>query len=213
MLNKTLIIAAIGLLAACAEIMPRLPALPGVPTPPTQALALYGGTAAAVVPQGYCIETKASRPSEGFAVMVACEVIAGEDTRPSRNGFITVQVGPAGSAIVGADPDAFQAFVNSTAGEDLLSANGDASAVAIRKFTRKDDAVMVRFTDIAAPLVAGLQNTEWRAFVDIRGRLTTISVRGIAATPLTADQGQALLEGTLASMLANNADPQTPPET
>jgi hypothetical protein len=176
-------------------------------------LALYGGDVIAAVPEGYCIETKASKPRSGFAVMVACEVIAGTNDRPRLNGFAIVQVGAAGSAVVAESPDAFEAFLKTTAGETMLSVNGNASTVSVGGFRQTSGAVTVRFTDQAAPPVAGLQTTEWRAFVDINGRLTTIAVRGLAATPLSAGQGQALLESVLASMLVNNPSAETVNET
>lgn len=176
----------------------------GAPTPPTPAISLYGGDVVAAVPQGYCIETKASNSRRGFAVMVACEVIAGDAERPRLNGFVTVQVGAANTAIVAADPNGFEDFLSTTAGESLLSVNGNASTVTVGAVKQTSGAVTVRFADQAAPPVAGLQTTEWRAFVDIKGRLTTIAVRGLAGRPLSASQGQALLESVLASMLANN---------
>ena len=199
---------AVAFIAGCTEI-----GLLGAPTPPTPALALYGGDVIAAVPEGYCIETKASNARTGFAVMVACEVIALETDRPRLNGFATVQVGAAGSAIVAADPDAFEAFLSTTAGESLLSVNGTASTVTVGAIKQTSGAVMVRFADQAAPPVAGLQTTEWRAFVDIKGRLTTIAVRGLAGDPLSASEGQALLESVLGSMLANNQATATTTET
>ena len=199
---------AVAFIAGCTEI-----GLLGAPTPPTPALALYGGDVIAAVPEGYCIETKASNARTGFAVMVACEVIALETDRPRLNGFATVQVGAAGSAIVAADPDAFEAFLSTTAGESLLSVNGNASTVTVGAIKQTAGAVMVRFADQAAPPVAGLQTTEWRAFVDIKGRLTTIAVRGLAGDPLSASEGQALLESVLGSMLANNQATATTTET
>ncbi|MEO9865834.1 MAG: hypothetical protein ABJO29_02585 [Yoonia sp.] len=206
--GKYIVFGAALLVAGCAEIGSL-----GAPTPPTPALALYGGDVIAAVPEGYCIETKASKPRSGFAVMVGCGVIAGTNDRPRLNGFATVQVGPAGSAIVAEDPDGFEAFLSTTAGETLLSVNGNASTVSVGGVKQTSGAVTVRFADQAAPPVAGLQTTEWRAFVDIKGRLTTIAVRGMAETPLTASQGQALLESVLASMLANNQIAETVVET
>jgi hypothetical protein len=195
------------LIAGCTEI-----GLLGAPTPPTPAISLYGGDVIAAVPQGYCIETKASDSRTGFAVMVACEVIAGGNERPRLNGFATVQVGAAGTAVVASDPNAFQGFLSTTAGEGMLSVNGNASTVTIGGFKQTSGAVTVRFTDQAAPPVAGLQTTEWRAFVDIKGRLTTIAVRGLAGQPLSASEGQALLESVLGSMLVNNQATQTSTE-
>jgi len=196
------------LVAGCAELGSF-----GAPTPPTAAIALYGGDVTAAVPVGYCIETKASKPRSGFAVMVACEVIAGTNDRPDLNGFVTVQVGEAGSAVVAGNADAFQGVLNTTAGENLLSANGNASTVSVEGFKQVSGAVTVRFTDHTAPPVSGLQTTEWRAFVDIKGRLTTIAVRGLAGMPLSSSEGQALLESVLAAMLVNNQTPEITTET
>jgi hypothetical protein len=206
--SKSIIFSATLLIAGCAEIGNL-----GAPTPPTPALALYGGDVIAAVPEGYCIETKASKPRSGFAVMVACEVISGGSDRPRLNGFAVVQVGAAGSAAVAADIDGFQDFLTTTAGENLLSVNGNASTVTVGAFKQTSGAVTVRFSDQAAPPVAGLQATEWRAFVDINGRLTTIAVRGLAEEPLSEYSGQTLLESVLAAMLANNQAAETVTDT
>jgi hypothetical protein len=70
--------------------------------------------------------------------------------------------------------------------------------------------VVVRFSDQAPAAIAGLEPVEWRAFLDIRGRLTTISLRGFARAPLPAEQGLRLLSQAIGAMRQANAA-ATPP--
>lgn len=178
----------------------------GAPTPPTAALALYDGSVRAAVPQNYCIETKASAPATGFAVMVACETIALRNERPLINGFVTVQVGTEGSAIVGDEADQLEALLKTDGGKRLLSQNGDPSGIKVRETGRAAGAVLVNFSDALEPPVAGLQKTEWRGFFEVDGRLATVAVRGIAEDPLADRDGRALLERTITAVqLANVA--------
>lgn len=200
--KMSMAVLALGFIAACDVIPVSEGNQP--PTPPTPVLALYGGDVIAAVPDGYCIETKASRPASGFAAMVACQTIAGEAGRPALNGFVSTQVGPSGSALVNAAKPAFAAFLSTTAGEAILSTAGDAGTVTVVAVDQTDTGVVARFTDTAPARVPGLQQTEWRSFVDMKGRLVTIAVRGLAGDPLTADQGRTLLDRAVAAFVAAN---------
>ena len=89
--RRAILAGAFWALAACAE-------LTGFAPPQTAALPLVDGSVIAAVPEGYCIETGASRPVDGFAVMAACTVLAWQGPLPALNGVVTVQVAEAGSA-------------------------------------------------------------------------------------------------------------------
>lgn len=181
-------------LAACAD----LTGLPGSSAQVTR-LALFDGAVVAAGPQGYCIEPRASRPSDGFAVLAGCDVIAGTGDSNSPNGFVTVQIGSAGSGL-GPDIDGLAALLRSDRGRGLLSQSGQPGDIRVQGTVAVVGGVTVRFTDDAPPPVAGLQQSEWRGFLDIQDRLTTVSVRGLAAAPLGTDDGQGLLQAVMQAM-------------
>lgn len=177
----------------------------GAPTPPTSQLALYDGSVSVAVPRGYCIETKASSVANGFAVMVACDTIALRDERPLINGFVTVQIGAAGSAIVGDEADELEQLLSTETGKRLLSQDGDPAAIKILNTGQSGGAVIASFLDALPPPAPGLQKTEWRGFFEVDGRLATVAVRGIAADPITDVDGRALLDQTIAAVQVINA--------
>ena len=166
-------------------------------------LALRDGSVIGTAPNGYCFETRASRTADGFAVLADCAVIAGTGDLSAPNGFVTVQVGETGSGL-GSDVSVLAAFLETDAGKTLLSQTGTAGDIRVRSVASRLGGVTVRFVDGAAPPVAGLQQTEWRGFFDIKGRLTTVAVRGLDAAPLGTDDGQALLENVMRAMQQAN---------
>lgn len=72
-----------------------------------------------------------------------------------------------------------------------------------------DDHVAVYLRDKAPAHIEGAQESEWRAFLDIAGRLATISVRGLDAAPLNDNAGAALLEQAVKALIAANSQPAT----
>src|SRR6188474_3476317 len=51
-------------------------------------------------PDGYCIDQRVSRGDTGFAVLETCALLADPAAMTTTDGFLTVQFGPDGSAIV-----------------------------------------------------------------------------------------------------------------
>lgn len=163
-------------------------------------LPLFGGEAVVTSPSDYCIAPGASSPATGFAVMGRCA-----DAAPgSPEGFVTVQMGPAGSGLSTADATALEDLLQSEAGRGLLSSNGAAAAVTVETTEVEGDAVTVRFRDRGPAPVEGVQATEWRGFFDVGGRLATVSVRGLTVAPMGTDDGEVLLARTIAALRTAN---------
>ncbi len=188
--------AAIGLwtLAACA------------PTEPVRSLALLDGEIMATTPDGYCVDRRASRPGDGFAVMAPCATLGANDASPGAIGVATVQIGPPESGAVAGSETALRDLLESEAGAALLSASGEAEAITILNSQALDNTVTVHFTDAGAAPIAGLQGEEWRAFKDINGRLVTVAVRGLVTAPLQDGTGAWLLDLVVNGLLAVGND-------
>ena len=181
-------------LAGCADIA----GLSGGSAQVTR-LALYGGDVVAAGPQGYCVDPRSSRPADGFAVLAGCDVITGQGQAAGPAGFVTVQVGAAATGL-GPDMASLPDLLRGDGGRSLLSQTGQPGDIRVQGATLAAGGATVRFTDEAAPPVSGLQQSEWRGFLDIDDRLTTVSVRGLAAAPLGTDEGQGLLQGVMQAM-------------
>ena len=189
-------------LAGCNIAAPSFPGLSG--GTPVQRLAILGGDLTAVGPRGYCVDAGASRPGDGLALIAACSTLAGEGALPWRNAVIVVQAGPEGSATVTGSETDLRALVATEAGRALLSGTGQAGAITIRRADSAAGLVTVIYTDTGPGPVPGTQSTEWRAFIDLRGRLVTISLRGLAATPLDDNAGLSLLRDAVSALQSAN---------
>lgn len=162
--------------------------------PPVRSVALAGGAVLAQAPDGYCVDPTASRPIDGFAVMASCATLGHAVAPPSLLGLATVQVGDAGShAVAGAEQD-WQRLLESESGAALLSKNGQGDTVTVLGAQAQTNRVKIYFADTAPPPMPGLQAQEWRAFLDLNGRLVTVGVRGLASAPLTDGTGGWLLD-------------------
>ncbi|MEJ6396764.1 dihydroxy-acid dehydratase [Yoonia sp. 208BN28-4] len=177
---------------------------PGFTSAPLPVLQLLGGDVIVTGPDGYCVSPAASNARAGFAVMAGCDLIAGGPERPSVNAVITVQAGAADTAAVAGNEATFAAFLETDAGQAVLSRAGDAATVDVKSATSRDGRVSVTFADTAPDTIAGFQPTQWRGFVDVNGRLVTVTVRGLAGAPLFDGAGNALLGQALGAIRAAN---------
>lgn len=168
-------------------------------------MALLDGTVSVRGPEGFCVDQQASRPVTGFAALAGCAVISDAVLMPALEGLITVQFGAPGSATVSGAEAELAGLLRSAQGAALLSSTGDSGTIHIARVDRADGVVVVRFSDAAPAPTPGLEPLEWRAFLDVRGRLTTISLRGFDRAPIPADQGLRLLSQAIGALRAANA--------
>lgn len=203
---KMSVAGAIVALAGCSGLKPDalIKALPGGVTPATTSLALYHGDVIGVGPQGYCVDPDSSSPSRGFAILAPCVTLDVENAPEVVRAIVTIQAGPEGSALVSSDALGFAAFLKGDGGPLVLSRSGEASTVTLTEVRQFKNRVAVYLRDAAPAFIDGAQEAEWRAFIDVAGRLLTISVRGLDAAPLNAGQGSALLDQAVEAIFAAN---------
>lgn len=186
----------LGLLAGCDMVE----AGRGIRT-----MSLLDDTVSVRGPEGFCVDQQSSRPATGFAALTGCAVISDAAVMPAQEGLITVQFGAPGSATVTGSEAELAGLLDTARGAALLSAAGDPGSIRIARVDRAAGVVVVRFSDAAPAPTPGLEPTEWRAFLDIGGRLTTISLRGFDRAPIPAAQGLRLLSQAIGALRAANA--------
>jgi hypothetical protein len=196
-------------LIGCAEVTDGLASL-GMSRDATgegiRTLSLLGGSVRARGPEGYCIDQSASSAGRGFVVMAGCALLAGDvAVMPTLDGLITVQFGDPDTASVTDNEDAFATFLRSDAGRGLLSADGDLAAVSEVSTIADRAGVLARFEDTSAASFAGTSGPQWRGFLDVRGRLVTISVLSFERDALSRAEGERLLVVAMAELAEVNA--------
>ncbi len=190
------VLAALILLAGCEAVVENR----GIRT-----LSVLDGAVSVRGPEGYCVDQQSSRAGSGFAVLAGCAVVSDATMMPTVEGLITVQIGAASSAsVTGAEPE-MAALLRTTLGAQLLSAASNPASVQVARVDRADGVVVVRFSDATPAATPGLEPSEWRAFLDIKGRLTTISLRGFVRAPIPSEQGLRLLSQAIGALRAANA--------
>ena len=190
------VLAALILLAGCET---------GIENRGIRTLSVLDGAVSVRGPEGYCVDQQSSRAGSGFAVLAGCAVVSDATMMPTVEGLITVQIGAASSAsVTGAEPE-MAALLRTTLGAQLLSAASNPASVQVARVDRADGVVVVRFSDATPAATPGLEPSEWRAFLDIKGRLTTISLRGFVRAPIPSEQGLRLLSQAIGALRAANA--------
>ena len=159
---------------------------------------ILGGAMAVGVPSGYCVDRSAGRETDDRAIVLIGKCNAASAAVPA---VVTLSVGAAGSAsAIAGGPAQLAEFFASADGRKSLSRDGDARAVRILHAAGSGDALVMRVRDEAV-------GEYWRAVTGVRGRLVTLSVAGADGAPLDAEQGRALLDRSIAALVAANREP------
>lgn len=130
---------------------------------------------------------------------------------PGVPGIVTVSVSGDGGFVKDGKPDGtlqeLDGFLRTAAGREMLGRGGDASTVTIRKSKTIGKALYVLIEDTGVPLVPVLAPEFWRAFVDLNGRFSVITISGFRDRPLGEDRMLDLLVKQVDTLRLANAVP------
>jgi hypothetical protein len=87
----------------------------------------------------------------------------------------------------------------------LLAGSGDQAHVSQVATITDQVGVLVRFQDASGPTFRGTVGPQWRGFLDINGRLATISVLSFERRALSRGEGERLLVVAMAELARTNA--------
>ena len=169
-------------------------------------LSLLGGDVRVRGPEGYCIDQGASNARRGFAVLAGCALLS-EDAAvmPRLDGLVTVQIGAAETASITGNEEPFAAFLKTEAGRGVLASTGDLATVPEVATVTDASAVLARFEDTSGPIFPGTSGPQWRGFLDVNGRLVTVSVLSFDRNTLSRSEGERLLVVAMAELIEANA--------
>ena len=168
-----------------------LPALPlAQRADPAGPVTLYGGlrggpSVEAAGPAGFCPVPEASNPRAGLAIFAPCD--GGGTT-------IRVQAGRRGSAGVDGHESALVRLLGTPEGTAMLASDG--RRVVVDEVEGVPGAVIVRFHRQGETV----EEDQWRAFLDLGGRIVVVALRPVPGQPMAAEAGRALILQTVAAL-------------
>lgn len=200
-------IAVLFLLAAC-ESDPSLGALFG---PVGDRAVVARGAVTVAGPVGYCPDRSAtSGLARGtFVVLGSCASVRNNPNAaaPAIPGILTASVSRPNGAEISGSFAQLERFFRSNTGKAALARNGNASSVQILTTRRMQGAFAMKIRDRSPGSLAGLSSEYWRALLDLRGRLITLSVIAFDTKPMSDTYARATLESFINRVRRENADP------
>ncbi|MBT0957354.1 hypothetical protein IV417_08150 [Alphaproteobacteria bacterium KMM 3653] len=152
------------------------------PVQGTREVAVAEGAVTVAGPDGYCIDTGATKDRKrgAFVLLASCASVLQSASAyvPVTNALLTVSVGGEGSADLLVDAEASRAYFASAAGRAALSRDGKAESVVVESAQVSGDFFLVQTLDSSGKGPDGLGPRTWRAFFDQGGRAVVASVIG-----------------------------------
>jgi hypothetical protein len=165
---------------------------------PSRAKVTVAGRAITIAPPpGFCIDPPSTTVnSDGaFVLMSDCALLGGRAAagRTPVAAALTASVSAGGLGGEGDDEAAtledLQVFLDTPDGLALVSRSGRSDRVAIRARLLRNDVLYVLVEDRGAQPIAGIDRQFWRAFLEVNGRMTVLSVLGFQGGGVDAQAG------------------------
>jgi hypothetical protein len=87
-----------------------------------------------------------------------------------------------------------EAFLATPAGRATLARSGRGEDVEIIETRKRGDVLYIRARDTSRDSLKDIDDVYWRALFDLRGRLVTVTVLGVAGRPVSSEAGFDALE-------------------
>lgn len=184
-------------------------ALPGAATAePARAPEKVQVTPAKVLiagPKGYCIDRRGSsdRPDGAFVLLGHCDSLAGRPApgkstaaRPADRAVLTVTAQPMalGAPPLEASFAAMGAYFQTEAGRAALSRAGKAGSVTVHSASSVGDVFYIQISDQSAARDLPVEPRYWRAILEVKGTMLTLTVQALAGARIADADQRALLE-------------------
>jgi hypothetical protein len=155
-----------------------------------------GRSVAIVAPAGFCVDRASTNVSATGAFVLAsdCALLAGR--APAAG---ATSVGAVLTASVSAGDGArslseIAAFSTTSRGRAALGRSGRSAGVRIRATQTRNDVLYLLIEDRGPQPIAGIEPQFWRAFLDLQGQLTVLSVLGFQGAGVGAIEGFAIIQ-------------------
>ncbi|MCA0042281.1 hypothetical protein [Celeribacter litoreus] len=165
---------------------------------------LGGGVVDVMAPGGFCVDPASLR--SGFVLMGHCSGLNGQHNPrlKGRTAVITLSLSDPLDQTAVFEADELSRVFSTVAGRAALSRSGRAETVTVLESSVKDDAVILHAVDRSAATQEGLDDTYWRGFFELEGRLATVTVTPFADTPMGDASAKRLLNDVISDLKARN---------
>ena len=171
-----------------------------------------GRAVTVAAPPGFCIDTPSTTVNAdgAFVLMSDCALLgaAGTGRTPVR-AALTASVSSGGLGGEGDDEaatlDDLQAFLDTPDGLALIGRSGRSDSVRIVARLRRGDVLYLLVEDRGRLPIAGIDRQFWRAFLEVNGRMTVLSVLGFQGGGVGPQQGLDQLAALAAAIQGANA--------
>lgn len=193
------------------SILPALPVMAGLVVagcglkgkperaPAVSSILVTADQIALRAPVGFCVDPKTTRDAaqSAFVVFGNCAAIAdnAELEQPFVQAVVTAVVIPTSPEYtrLSANGEKAAEFFKTEAGRALLSRTKAAQTVSVAQSFSEDGVVFLRAQDKSAGLQAGLSDSYWRSYIDMKSSLVVFSVLGTKADTSSPEERLELL--------------------
>ena len=199
-------------LAMAASLASAGCVLPFGGTQAPTSIALASGGPVIVGPSGFCIDQAQSHESgaTAFVLLGSCASLSrsAEAEHPAAKAVLTASITPAnpGAAPLSKSFKQLEAYFRSEAGRAALSRSGNAATVKVVRTQVAGDVFLFELTDTAPAGNNRVQARSWRGLMQVRGRIVSLAVLGLAAEPLNSTTLRMLASDFAAALRAANGD-------
>ena len=171
-------------------------------------LSVMGGDVLVTGPEGFCIDVKGSRETQGnaFALMGSCAAITHrpDAPEPARPAVLTATVMTAGDAPLAESFPQMAAFFASDAGRAALARSGRARDLTIRRAFSRGDVFVIAARDTSRFEGPKVEPDYWRALFDLDGHIVSASVLALRGKPIPDAAAESLLDDFVGRIRAAN---------
>jgi hypothetical protein len=182
-------------------------------SPSRTKLTVAGQPVVVAAPPGFCIDAQSTTMTSAgaFVLMSDCTLLGKASASGKRTpvgAALTASVSSGGLGGEGDDEaatlDDLQLFLETADGRALVGRSGRADRVRILSRQLRDDVLYVLVEDRGRQPIAGIEPRFWRAFLEVNGRMTVLSVIGFEGTGPGLQDALNELAATAAAIRAAN---------
>lgn len=167
--------------------------------PDRTTVTVAGRNVTVAAPPGFCVDERSTSlgPAGAFVLVSDCALLGAPATEPPVGAVMTASVSAA--PLEGETPAqslaALESFVQTAAGRAMLGRSGEGGRIRVLASQQRGDALYLYVEDRGAQPVADIEPRFWRAFLDVGGRLTALSLLAFEDAGVSPQQALDLLAG------------------